>query len=144
MCARAVTPRRRDKVFADKLWNRFKGSPDKPYMFQPRVKQGIDENILARVVADQVQPEVWITNKLGHRHPAVTGMPIDGVGRPSDMQQTPELERRLIKEMFPKGLGATSGTQSEASAIRKVLEAGPGIGVGNPLLRDERIAIKYH
>ena len=127
------------------MWNRFKGDPDKPYLFQPRVKQGIDEKILARVVADQVQPEVWITSKLGHRHPAVTSVPADGVGRPGDAPQTPEFERRLFMDMFPKGLGATGrhGTQSEATVIRRVLEAGPGIGVGNPLLRDERVAIKY-
>lgn len=71
-------------MFADKLWNRFKGEIDKPYMFQPRVKQGINEKILARVVADQVQPEVWITSNLGERRPAVTRRAIDGVARPGE------------------------------------------------------------
>jgi hypothetical protein len=53
-------------------------------MFQPRAKRGIEEKILARVVADQIQPEVWITSKLGERHPDCSGLPIDGVARPGE------------------------------------------------------------
>ena len=84
LASTAVTPRRRDAVFVDKLWNRFKGSVDKPCMFQPRAKRGIEEKILTRVVADQIQPEVWITSKLGERHPDFSGRPIDGVARPGE------------------------------------------------------------
>jgi hypothetical protein len=84
LASTAVTPGRRDAVFVDNLWNRFKGSLDKPYMFQPRAKRGIEEKILARVVADQIQPEVWITSKLGERHPDFSGRPIDGVARPGE------------------------------------------------------------
>ena len=133
-----VTPRRRDKVFAEKVWNRFRGDVDKVYMFQPRVKQDI-------LVPDQIQPEVWITSKLGQRHVAVSGVPlrqINGIVQPGDVPQTPEHERKLMQSMFPKGLGPTS--RSETSVICRALEATAGIGVGNPLLQDERVAIKYY
>jgi len=67
-----MTPRRRNTVFADKLWNHFKGDPDKPYMFQPRVN-GIDEKILTRVAASQIEPEIWVTSKLGGRQANLVG-----------------------------------------------------------------------
>jgi hypothetical protein len=128
----------------DKLWNSFKGSPDKPYMTQPRVKRGIDEKILVRVVADQIQPEVWMTSKQGERQPAQTHreLPlrrIDGVAQPGDIAGTPDLERKLNDTLFQK----TPAAKSEASVIQRVLKAGPGICIGNPLLRDERVKIKY-
>lgn len=80
----AVTPGRRDKVFVDKLWNRFKGSLDKPYVFQPRAKRSSEEKILAQAVGDQVHPEVWITSKLGGRNPSLSGRLIEGAARPGE------------------------------------------------------------
>lgn len=140
-----MTPRRRDTVFADKLWNRFKGDPDKPYMFQPRVKQGIDEKILARVVASQIEPEIRVTSKPGGRHPAASGAAVDGIVRPGDLPQTPEHERQLVRSMFPKGLGSSldAASRSETKVIRRALEATASIGIGNPLLQDQRVSIKY-
>ena len=143
----AVTPRRRDKVFTDKLWNRFKGEEDQPFMFVPRSKLGVDEKILSRVVADQIQPEIWITSEAGHRHPAVTNVPIDGVGRIGEKAVTPEINRKTRQIIFPDGPRAAARTPSskcQTKVLGRALAETAGIELGNNLLRDERmISIKY-
>jgi len=139
-----VTPRRRERVFAERLWNRFKGDPDKPYLFQPRVKPGVDEKILSRVVADQIQPEVWITTKANHRHPDPDAQPHDGMPRTGNHRTTPEKVRRVAEALFPKGRALPCPDElPESHGLRGALAATAGIDVGNPLIQDERVSIKY-
>ena len=114
-------------------------------MFQPRVRPGVDEKILSRVVADQIQPEVWITTRKNQRHPdPAAAQPVEGATRPGDHRETPEYQRQIVESLFPKGRAAGSPTvMSETNGLRRALGATAGIDIGNPLIQDERVSIKY-
>jgi hypothetical protein len=113
-------------------------------MFQPRVRPGVDEKILSRVVADQIQPEVWITTRKNQRHPDPAAQPVEGATRLGDHRATPENQRRIVESLFPKGRAAGSPTVlSETNGLRRALGATAGIDIGNPLILDERVSIKY-
>ena len=49
-----------------------------------------------------------------------------------------------VESLFPKGRAAGSPTvMSETNGLRRALGATAGIDIGNPLIQDERVSIKY-